>query len=114
MKTGKQLIAEEREKVLKTISKEDDIIANLWGQLSAGAKILSDSYKQDPIGSRILEFSRPFGWDMQKWEKMCSKPYTERLVIAGQLYLAEADRCKAMADRIAKQLDIIRLQEGQK
>lgn len=110
MKTGKQLIAEEREKVLKTISKEDDLIANQWEQLSGGARILSEDYKQDSTKRWDLEFfSRPHGWDTKQWQKMCAKPYLERLIIAGQLYLAEADRCKAMADKIAKQLDFDRL-----
>lgn len=109
MKPGKQLIAEERAKVLTKISREDDIIENQLGQLQSAANKLSNREMSEH--DKIL---KPEGWDFRLWQKMCLKPYPERLVIAGQLYLAEADRCKAMADKIAKQLDIVRLQEGQK
>lgn len=108
MKPGKELIAEERAKVLTKISREDDIIANQLGELSEAAHILADK-RIMPVGDEI-KFLKPAGWDIERWKMMCLKPYPERLVIAGQLYLAEADRCKAMAAKIAKQLDMLRTQ----
>jgi len=109
MKPGKQLIAEERAKVLKKISREDDIIANVVGQLESAARKLSN--RQMSEHDMIL---KPQGWDSERWRMMYAKPYTERLVIAGQLYLAEADRCKAMALQMAKKLDLIRTLEVEK
>lgn len=116
-KKGKQLIAEERAKVLKKISREDDIIENQLGQLSQAAGILTDHFP--PISNLkpfpdLIKMWKPSGWDIELWRKMCAKPYIERLVIAGQLYLAEADRCKAMADKLAKLLDLANLQQNEK
>lgn len=34
----------------------------------------------------------PIGWDTEIWKHMLSKPYKERLVIAGALIAAEIDR----------------------
>ena len=34
----------------------------------------------------------PKGWDKEVWKKMISKPYKQRLIIAGALILAELDR----------------------
>lgn len=110
MKPGKQLIAEEREKVLSKISVDNDMLHHPFGQLASAAYFLSTGNATD----YLWEISLPAGWSMGLWKKLYTKSYQERLVIAGQLYLAEADRCKAMAQKMAKQLDLIRTQEVEK
>jgi hypothetical protein len=86
MKTGIELIAQERreqiEKHGRTI--ERDVKDNYNAQLPTAAM-------------RLLQFDRydipaPFLWRESIWEKMNSKPYKDRLIIAGALIAAEIDR----------------------
>lgn len=97
--SGEKLIAEEREKVLKRLSVEYDVQNNFDRQLSEAAKyILTSNYLE-------REAYRPIGFNIDSWRKMCRKSKIERLIIAGQFYLAEADRCKAMADEMAEEIN---------
>ena len=62
-----------------------DIKNNAKGQLgSAARKLLSNS-------EQLADYP-PEGWDHKKWAYMCSKPYKERVAIAGALCAAEYDR----------------------
>ena len=63
----------------------DDIKNNPKGQLSSAARKLISNSEQ-------LADYPPEGWDPKKWAYMCSKPYKERIVIAGALCAAEYDR----------------------
>ena len=86
MKHGIELIADERkdqiEKHGRTI--ERDIKENTSEQLpTAVIRLLQrDRYDVPP----------PFMWSEKIWEHMNSKPYLDRLVIAGALIAAEIDR----------------------
>lgn len=94
MKTGIELIAEERreqiEKHGRTI--ENDVRTNGMCQLSdaAGHLSLNDWICNDVEG--MVKWYTPFGWDEELWRKMLLKPYKERLIIAGALIAAEIDR----------------------
>lgn len=83
MKTGVELIAIEREEQIekhgRTVDK--DVKFNNEFQLKNGAIELLSS-----------DFIRPGGWNKTTWDKMCTKPYKERLIIAGALLAAEIDR----------------------
>jgi len=39
-----------------------------------------------------------WGWDKELWRKMATKPYRERLIIAGALIAAEIDRLNAISE----------------
>lgn len=83
-KTGIELIAQERseqiEKHGRTI--KSDVDNNSAFQLAKGAAALL----------RPSINAKPIGWDNKTWERMCSKPYKERMIIAGALIAAEIDR----------------------
>ena len=69
------------------ISIERDLTFNDFRQLREGAIMLLGGYpNQDE--DRYL----PFNWDRKQWNKMMSKPYRDRLIIAGALIAAEYDR----------------------
>lgn len=89
-KTGIELIADERREQLEKHGRtiEDDIKYNSQGQLSVAAGILG----QKTIPDHVKETLIPKGWDGPIWNKMINKPYKERLIIAGALYVAELDR----------------------
>lgn len=88
MKTGIHLIAEERQEQIEKHKRSinADAIHNSSEQLKEGAIKLLD----DPQDYRIA--SRPINWNKPQWDYMCSKPYKERLIIAGALIAAEIDR----------------------
>jgi hypothetical protein len=96
MKTGIELITEERNEHLSKHGRtiEMDVKLNGKMELSFGAAILSCP---DPskFGSPENIFSCPEGWNPSIWMKMIQKPYKERLVIAGSLLAAEIDRIQA-------------------
>lgn len=101
MKTGIELIAEERAEQLgkhgRTVEK--DVQENQDFQLSIGATRLI---------SRILFFEisdqqPPDGWDYGAYLRMCSKSFKERLVIAGALLAAEIDRLQFIENNTNKQ-----------
>lgn len=83
MKTGIELIADERTEQIEKhgISIQDDVKNNKRSQLRNGA-----------TGIIAKTNLRPSGWSEELWNKMTSKPYKERLIIAGALIAAEIDR----------------------
>lgn len=93
MKTGIELIAQERaeqiEKHGRTIEK--DVELNDDQQLSLAAEMLLAVEHEEGIDSE----SYPDGWDKEICTYMISKPYKERLIIAGALIAAEIDRLAA-------------------
>lgn len=82
-----ELIAQERKEQIEKHRRsiENDAQFNTSFQLIDGAKKLLFS------GSRHGT-TEPPGWDIQIWMKMVTKPYKERLIIAGALIAAEIDR----------------------
>jgi len=107
MKTGIEYIENERNKVLLKRSIENDIEINKYGQLSQTAELLS----REDINVNVLRLNRPSGWDKAHWIDLISRPYMERLIIAGQLYQAEIDRCRAMVQKTAITIDSLLLTE---
>lgn len=89
MKTGIELIAKERKEQIEKHGRtiESDIDYNTVYQLSSAACSLL-AYPN----INKMRLSPPSGWDENIWDKMCSKPYKERLIIAGALIAAEIDR----------------------
>ena len=87
MKNGIQLITQEREEqiVKHGITISQDVEFNSRFQLIEGAISLLEE-------SPHLLTSAPYKWDIKRWEKMITKPYEERLVIAGALIADEIDR----------------------
>lgn len=100
MKTGIELIAQERTKQIEKhgITIESDDMKNSHCQLSEAASLLciTESHLRDnddilhPDGEEI--YISPFGWDESDFIKMMAKTYKERLIIAGALIAAEIDR----------------------
>ena len=101
VKNGIQLIAQERQEQIEKHNRtiDMDVELNTVGQLGFAAVSLCSEY--DALGhlggselDRIAHFTRwiPIGWDKEIWLKMISKPYKERLIIAGALIAAELDR----------------------
>lgn len=92
MKTGIELIAEERQEQIEkhSISIEHDFIYNSGFEkpLSKAASALTLEHR-NTIASILM---RPKGWDDEIWLKMMNKSYKERLIIAGALIAAEIDR----------------------
>lgn len=90
MKTGIELIAAERQEQMEKHKRiiARDIKENGNFQLSVAAAILC-IVDLDPEDYEEL---CPFGWDIDIFTHMCSKPYEERLIIAGALIAAEIDR----------------------
>lgn len=89
MKTGIELIAEERQEQITKHGRaiDKDIEQNHEGQLITGAIAI---IKAD-------DSEMPADWnDLILNQKMVDKPYKERLVIAGALIAAEIDRINAL------------------
>lgn len=87
-KTGVELIADERKEQIEKHGRsvEQDVALNTKGQLSVAAGILLQ--KIIPVNLDLI----PTGWNVFIWNRMLSKPYEERLIIAGALIAAEIDR----------------------
>lgn len=85
--TGIELIAKEREEQItkhdRTVMKDKQF--NQQYQLRHAAQLIVDV----PL---IRYNNLPDGWNRDLWSKMCDKPYTERLAIAGAWMAAEIDR----------------------
>lgn len=96
MKTGIELIADERkeqiEKHHRTI--QDDVKYNTKSELSFAAALLCCP-NPEKFASRVNDFACPTGWDVKIWERMRTKNYKDRLIIAGALIAAEIDRLQA-------------------
>ena len=89
MKTGIELIAEERREQIEKHGRtvEYDLKVNDQEQLVLAATyIILKDWEEDTF------LSAPDGWDSNVWKHICDKPYQERLIIAGALIAAEIDR----------------------
>jgi hypothetical protein len=94
MKTGIQLIAQERK---EQIEKHGRTIAmdrknNKKQQLRIGAKFLLTKDDWTLTDKQDAYFLKPEGWGLEAWFKMFYKDYKSRLIIAGALIAAEIDR----------------------
>ena len=93
MKTGIELIDEERREQVEKHNIENDVLLNSGFEkpLTKAASMLSVEH----MTSNIIYFGCPENWSPSLWEKMCNKAYIERLIIAGALIAAEIDRVQA-------------------
>ena len=93
MKTGIELIAEEREEHFSKHNRTifGDVLCNPNCQLSFAAALLSCP-TPERYSNEENDYACPEGWEGGKWEYMIRKPYRERLIIAGALIAAEIDR----------------------
>ena len=89
--TGIEAIAKERTEQLEKHGRtvEEDLQQNSGFPLALTKA--ASSLTMQPIGLAV-DFGKPTGWDEPTWLKMCSKPYKERLAIAGAFIAAEYDR----------------------
>lgn len=96
MKTGIELIAEERKEQIEKhfISVADDVRDNNVGQLIGGARGLMKEFIEDVdiYASRPKKGFEGMGWNMRVWTKMMKKSYKARLIIAAALIASEIDR----------------------
>jgi hypothetical protein len=88
MKTGIELITEEREKQISKhgFTGEHHAQHAEWydeGQLIEAAHKLSFAIAKDEV---------PKNWDLEWFQNLCNRPHKERLVIAGALIASEIDR----------------------
>ena len=97
MKTGIELIAEERQEQIEKHGRtiEADAAFNYQGQLmfAVSQLIRPDSdmnAMEKALGAR--GFTTPLGWDANIFSKMMGKPYKERKIIAAALIAADIDR----------------------
>lgn len=95
MKTGVQLITEEREKQISKhgFTGEHHFNHPEWydeNQLIDASRRLSYKTAND---------STPTNWDAEWFKNLCDRPYKERLVIAGALIGAEIDRLSYENDK---------------
>jgi len=88
MKTGIELISEEREKQILKHGFTGQHHA-LHPELYAENQLIEASVK---IGAPVPYNQAPKGWDVKWFANLCERPYKERLVIAGALIAAELDR----------------------
>ena len=97
MKTGIELIAEERREQIEkhgyTVLK--DVAHNSNEQLSIAAGWLSYNEWGCAEMNDVIHDHCPHGWSQELWAKMCNKPYKDRLILAGALIAAEIDRLQA-------------------
>lgn len=104
MKTGIELIAQERQEQIekhgRTIEKDVEYNHGKYTdhngeqinnpQLTAAARwLIHDDVMKYWVDQELF---RPFGWDRGIWSKMINKTYKERLIISGALIAAEIDR----------------------
>jgi len=93
MKTGLELIAQERKEQIEKHGRtvEHDVNENNNEELSLAAlMLLSVDYEEG-----IDDKSYPDGWGEDLCAKMIGKSYKERLIISGALIAAEIDRLQA-------------------
>lgn len=88
--TGIELITKEREEQIEKhkFTTLSDKMLNKEFQLSQAAQLLLN----EELPKEEIEFNLPYKWNAEIFEKMCSKSYKERLIIAGALIAAEIDR----------------------
>lgn len=96
MKSGIEVIAIERQEQIKKHNRsiENDVKENYHFQLASGAMqlIRPDEFRTPLFFAVSFHRSAPVSWDKSLWNKMMTKPYKERLIIAGALIAAEIDR----------------------
>ena len=99
MKTGIELISQERdEQILKHgRTTATDKLFNQEFQLCSGASCLLFSPADEGVDLMKEFLFMPKGWDERVWDKMVSKSYKERLIIAGALIAAEIDRIQTQS-----------------
>lgn len=92
MKTGIELIAQERQEQIEKHGRTivSDAEQNIDGQLLWAARNI---ISKDP---HQYQFNCPKGWDQNIYNKMCNKSHKDRLIIAGALIAAEIDRLNHM------------------
>jgi len=95
METGIELIKKEREEQILKHGRttELDIEYNSSCQLAFAVERLCVPELDIP------NYTAPMNWDEQIWDKMISKPYKQRLIIAGALIAAELDRLSAVGEK---------------
>lgn len=100
MKTGIELIAEERKCQLEKygFTPQHDGKINSKKQLIYVAETLMSFLDARNFSNYELKESAPNGWDLDLWLKICHKPYTERLAIAASFIAAEIDRLNYISD----------------
>ena len=96
MKTGAELIAEERQEQIEKHNRtiKHDVEENDSYQLSKAASVIclhEDDFNCAELEDFIYDF-KPDKWKSDLWEKILKKSYKERLIIAGALIAAEIDR----------------------
>lgn len=93
MKTGIELIAQERQEQIEKHGRsvESDVEINANCELiSAACALLHTDSELSPMD--LIKEMKLKNWDSGILDKMDSKPYKERLIIAGALIAAEIDR----------------------
>lgn len=97
MKTGIELIAEEREDQLIEHGRSiaQDVRQNRSGQLTQAATALISESETDSEEVEMMMGLMPGTWTNAVCLKMCRKSYKARLIIAGALIAAEIDRLQA-------------------
>lgn len=98
MKTGIELITIER---LEQIEKHGrninyDVKINSDFQMIRAVAMLIFTEKDEGFDLMEHELFVPNGWDKDIWNKMHSKSYKERLIIAGAFIAAELDRLQSI------------------
>ena len=96
METGIELIANERQKQIEKygFTAEHHVNHPEWyseKQLTSAAHMIEAYDKNDGINS-IYRDMCPLNWDLEWWQRLCDKPYEERLIISGAFIAAEIDR----------------------
>ena len=96
--SGIDLIAQERQEQISKHGRtvERDVKENWQNELSFAAALLSCPNPTLMGYDPNMEGGRPEKWDKKLWHKMMSKPYKQRLIIAGALLAAEIDRLNAL------------------
>lgn len=94
MKTGIELIAAERQEQIEKhhYTIDFDLKMNRECQLAYAAERLCVPELD------IYNYQEPKGWSESLWDKMTSKPYMDRLIIAGALIAAEIDRLNGIVE----------------
>lgn len=97
MKTGVELITEERQKQIDKhgfTGKHHAMHPELYedDQLIYAAHVLSD--RELEVG----DYQEPDNWDADWFDRLVDRPYLERLTIAGALIAAEIDRLQNLPE----------------
>lgn len=92
--TGIELITKERDEHFTKhgLNVGMDVLHNNEHQLAFAAEKLCVPILDVP------SFFPPENWSEKLWDKMTSKTYKQRLIIAGSLIVAEIDRLNAIED----------------